>query len=373
MKHKLLFILIFIFINSRLAITQTDKVDDYIKAEMQKRRIPGLTLAVVQNGKIVKQTAYGLANVELNVPTTIDTVYQIASTTKTFTATAIMTLVEEGKLSLDDKLIKILPELPANWGEVTVRHCLTHTSGLPNLYLDECSAEPIAETRAEALTKLATSPILSKPGEQWNYNDTGYLLLGMIIEKLSGMTFEEFLQQRFFLPLGMTTTRFGDYKEIFAGRASLYTKLELCRGQNIKISRTKIYSAQPSYLYKSYTHAGAGINTTVGDLVKWNLALDEAKIVKAATLDQMWTVVKLNDGKAFRFEGTIGYANGWEVDDQPGHKSAGHSGGVSTGYRRYVDDRLTVIILTNLQGADPDSLIKGVATLYIPELAQQAK
>jgi len=352
------------------ALAQADKVDDYVKAEMQRRRIPGLALAVIQNGKVVKHKAYGLANVELSVPASVDTVYQIASNTKTFTGAAVMTLVEEGKLSLDDKIVKLLPELPAGWGEVTVRHCLTHTSGLPDLYTNECSGEPIAETREEALKKLAAMPVVSKPGEKWSYNQTGYMLLGMIIEKMSGMSFDEFLRQRFFGPLGMSSTRFGDYKEIIAGRASVYTRLESCRGNDIKMSKDKIYSLQPGYLYPAYTHMGAGINTTAGDLVKWNLAIDEGKVLKKATLDKMWTAVSLNDGKVFRFAGTQGYAGGWDVDDRPGHKSVGHSGGASTAYRRFLDDRLSVIVLTNLQGADPDSLVKGIAALYVPELAQ---
>lgn len=369
MKPCLLLGLALILLTPVHAMAQTDRVDEYIQTEMKKRHIPSLALAVTRDGKIVKQKAYGLANVELNVPATTDTLYQIASTTKTFTAAAIMELVEEGKLSLDDKVAKWLPEVPAAWGGVTVRHCLTHTSGLPDIVVDPCSLKLVANTRAEALEKLAGMPAPSKPGETWSYNQTGYVLLGMIVEKISGTTFEEFLGQRFFRPLGMTSTRYGDAREIVPGRASLYTRIESCDEKGPKLA-DRIYSAQPAYLYPSYMHTGAGINTTVEDLVKWNLALDEEKVLKQATLDQMWAAAKLADGQVFRFEGTAGYAHGWVVDDRPGHKSVGHSGGGSTAYWRFLDDELTVIVLTNCQGSDPDSLAQGVAALYVPELAQ---
>lgn len=361
--------LILILVALLPATACADEIDDYVNAEMQKRRIPGLSLAIVRDGKVVKQKAYGLANVELNIPATTETVYQIASTTKTFTATAVMKLVEEGKLSLEDSVTKWLPELPAAWSGVTVRHCLTHTSGLPDLILDQCTAKPIAETREEVLKKLAETPVLNKPGETWGYNQTGYMLLGMIVEKISGLSFEEFLRQRFFQPLAMTSTRYGDFREIVPGRASLYTRLESCRNNEPKLG-DKLYSAQPAYLYPSFMHTAAGINTTAGDLAKWNLALDEQKVLKQATLDQMWSSARLMDGQVFRFGGTAGYAHGWVLDDRPGHKAVGHSGGASTAYWRFLDDKLTVILLTNCQGGDPDSLAMGVAALYVPELAQ---
>ena len=373
MRYRPLVILTIFLIISLPTLAQADNVDDFIHTEMQRRHIPGLTFAVIQDGKVVKEKAYGLANVELNVPATTDTLYQIASATKTFTATAIMALVEEGKFSLDEKIIKLLPEVPAAWGEVTVRHCLTHTSGLPDLFSGQCSQEPIADTPEEALKKLASQPVLSQPGDKWRYIQTGYMLLGMIIERVSGRSFEQFLHQRFFRPLRMTATRFGDYQQIIPARASLYTRIELCRGNDLKMSRDTIYSAQPAYLYKPFTYPAGGINTTVGDLVKWNLALSEGRVLKKTTLDEMWAVAKLNDGKEHWLGGTQGYASGWIVDVQPGHKSAGHSGGGSTAYRQFLDDKLTVIVLTNLQGVDPDSLVKGIAAFYLPATEQKVR
>jgi CubicO group peptidase (beta-lactamase class C family) len=365
--------LILILLASAFAPRQADRVDQYIEAEMQKRRIPGLALAVIRDGKVIKEKAYGLANIELNVPASKDTIYQIASNTKTFTAAAVMLLVEEGKLSLDDKVTRLLPGLPGAWNDVSVRHCLTHTSGLPDLFSSPCDFEPVAPTWNEAMKILASRPLVSKPGETWSYNQTGYVLIGMIIEKITGMKFEEYLRQRFFLPLGMTSTRFGDYKEIVARRASVYTALEICRDGIFKLSRDKIYNAQPEYIYPDYMATAAGINSTAADMAKWSLALDSGRVLKQSSLEQMWTAIKLNDGKLFRFGGTAGFALGWQIDERPGHRSAGFSGGGSTAYAKYLDDRMTVIVLTNLQGSNPDSLVKGVAALYIPELGAAEK
>ncbi|OLE10182.1 MAG: hypothetical protein AUI36_41095, partial [Cyanobacteria bacterium 13_1_40CM_2_61_4] len=371
MRCKYYYVVALLFLSSITVAAQTDAVDKYVKTEMQRKHIPGLTLALIKDGKVIKQRAYGLANIELNVPASVGDVYQIASTTKTFTGAAIMTLVEEGKLSLDDKVTKLLPELRAAWGEVTVRHCLTHTSGLPDVFADECS-EAIAETRDEALKKLALMPV-RRPGEKWEYNTTGYVLLGMIIERLSGVSYEEFLARRFFRPLGMTSSRFGDYKEIIKGRTSLYTNFQICRGNDFKMSSEKIWTALVlPYTYVPYEHPGAGLNSTIGDLVKWNLAIDKGRVLRQSTLNEMWTAVKLNDGKIFRSEGTEGYGCGWFVDDRPKHKAVGHFGGLSTGYIKYLDDKLTVIVLTNLEGADAEPLVKGIAALHISELRQAA-
>lgn len=187
---------------------QTDNVDDFIQAEMQKRHLPAVAIAVVRDGKIVKQRGYGLANVELNVAASDETVFYLASITKIFTATAVMTLVEEGKISLADRVRKLLPTLPVAWDNIRVRHLLTHTSGLPDTVLNDDTGEVIANTRAEALRKLARVPLLNRPGAKWSYNETGYVLLGMVIEKVSGLSLTEFLSRRFFCPLNMVQTHF---------------------------------------------------------------------------------------------------------------------------------------------------------------------
>lgn len=347
-------------------LVHADSIDDYVQAEMQKRRLPAVAVVVIRDGKVIKQQAYGLASVELSVAAANETVFQIASITKTFAATAVMTLVEEGKVSLDGKVRTILPSLPIAWRNVTVRHLLTHTSGLPDAAVDDDTGAVIANTRAEALKKLSRLPVTGKPGARWSYNETGYVLLGMIIEKVSGLSFEDFMSQRFFRPLNMTRTRFGDSKQVIAGRASTYTRYE--RETDRKVSREGLWTYQ--YLYPSYMYAGAGLNTSIIDLAKWDIALSEGRILRPSTLNEMWQAVRLSNGSVFRFGNTtLGYGSGWMVDDSPGHKAVGHSGGDSAAYIRYLNDKLSVIVLTNCQGADPDSLVGGIAALYIPALA----
>jgi CubicO group peptidase (beta-lactamase class C family) len=204
-----------------------DPVDTYIQSALQRHHIPGLTLAVLQNGVLIKHRAYGLASLELNVPMTVTTRYNIAALTKMFTGAAILKLIEAGQLALTDQVGTILPTLPAPWHKITIYHLLTHTAGLSDL-ADSVAGTFIAETREEALGLLAARPLLSQPGESWRYNQTGYVLLGMVIETLTGLAFDTFLTQQFLHPLGMSATCFGDSREIIAGRTSLYTCLEKC-------------------------------------------------------------------------------------------------------------------------------------------------
>ena len=349
------------------AAARGDEVDEYVRAEMAKRHIPGAAVLVMREGRVVKRKAYGLANVELKVEAGEETLFQVASMTKAFTAVAVMSLAEEGRFSLDDRARKILPRLPASWGGVTVRQLLSHTSGLPDVTVGEDSDELIAETRPEALRKLARMRPAGRPGAAWSYNQAGYVLLGMIVEKVSGLGFEEFMARRFFRPLGMTHTVFGDDRAVVAGRASMYTRYE--RQTEKEPSPEGLWTYRN--LYPSYIYTAAGLNTTVGDLAKWDAALSEGRVLKPSSLAEMWRAVRLNGGKVFRLDGKmLGYGLGWLVDDRPGHRAVGHSGSDSTSYIRFLDDRLSVAVLTNCQGADPDTLVFGVAALYVPALGR---
>ncbi len=198
-------------------------IDDYVLGVIQKRHIPGVSVAIVKNGKLLQAKGYGLANVELSVPATEKTVYQLASVTKQFTATAIMMLVEQGKLGLGDKISKHLPDLPAAWKEVTIRHLLNHTSGIKSYtsVKDFFKTARKDYTHREILDLVAKDPLEFAPGEKWRYCNTGYFLLGMIIEKVSGKTYGEFLDERIFKPLGMTQTRVNDLHAIIPNRAGL--------------------------------------------------------------------------------------------------------------------------------------------------------
>lgn len=352
---------IFVLLLFSAVLTAQDKqsasVDEYVKTEMKNRNIPGLSLAVIKDGKIIKESAYGLASVELNVPATVNTVYPIASTTKPFTSTAVMTLVDAGKLKLDDTLQTLLPDVPEKWRGVTVKQMLTHISGLPDVAVQPGRGDLIADTREEAMKKLAEMPLQFKPGERWSYDQTNYVLLGMIIEKLSGVSFEEYIRQHFFVPLGMTSTSYGDANDVIAGRATTYQKNKA--GQLLSYP----------LIFPEYVRTAAGINTTVDDFAKWIIALNRDKLVKPSTRDQMWEAIKLNDGSTFRLDKkTIGYGAGWTVNDFPGHKSVGHSGGGTTAFAYFIEDKLAIIVLGNGR-TNPDALLNGIAAVYIPDLA----
>ncbi|MFQ5818257.1 MAG: serine hydrolase domain-containing protein, partial [Terriglobia bacterium] len=201
-----------------------DEADEYIEAEMKKRHIPGLALAVVKNGQVIKAKSYGLANLELDVPVTLDSVFELASVTKPFTATAIMLLVEEGKVGLDDKISKFLINAPYTWRDITVRHLLTHTAGFASDCKEIRKQGWLANyMTAEMFEAGSKCPADFAPGERWQYSDLGYFLLGMIIEEVSGKRYREFVRERIFQPLGMTATTVIDQWEIIKNRAAGYT------------------------------------------------------------------------------------------------------------------------------------------------------
>ena len=234
-----------------------DQVDDYIREEMKKQHIPGLSFAVVNDGKLVKSGGYGVANVELNAPAKPETVYQLQSITKSFTATGVLLLVEEDKVGVDDKISKHLDGLPDTWKEITVRHLLTHTSGIKD-FINEPTVDLRKDiTPQDVIKSLADKPLNFQPGERYAYCNTGYLLLGMIIRKTTGQPYGEFLHKRIFQPLGMKNTRVISLKDIIPKRASGYSL------QDGKIIRGE-YVAESILSYP-----GGGLLSTVLDMAKY--------------------------------------------------------------------------------------------------------
>jgi len=198
----------------------TNKVDDFVQAEMQKQRIPGVSLAVVKNGQIILAKGYGYANVEHNVPVKPETIFQSGSIGKQFTATAVMMLVAEGRINLDEKISKYLGDVPDSWQNITVRHLLTHTSGLTDYPGDFDFRRDYTE--AELLKRAQAITPGFKPGEKWQYSNLGYVTLGILIHKVTGQFYGDFLQERIFKPLGMTTTRIISEADIVLNRAAGY-------------------------------------------------------------------------------------------------------------------------------------------------------
>ena len=346
---------------------QSAQIDQYMKSEMEKNSIPGAQVVVLRNGKVLHDKVYGLASVELSAPVTSRTVFPLASITKTFTAAAVMLLIEQGKFSLDDSIGKLLPNAPAAWHGVRVRQLLGHTSGLPDVIVNPVTGTWLGDTRDDALVKLAALPLPAKPGAEWSYNQTNYLLLGMLVEQASGMSFDDFLAARIIKPMGLTGIVYGDSKVIVPGRGSWYSMIDFSTGRPKRAAA--IYPT--TVAYPPFMHTAAGLNSTAMNLARFADAVAKGKILKPATASEMWTAVKLADGTTFRMEKTLGVGLGWIVDDDPGHRSAGGTGGSSVAFRHYRDDDLTVVVLTNLQGIDPDAMVDAVAAFYIPELTKK--
>ena len=331
---------------------QADPVADVVHQKMLQQHIPGLSPAVVRDGKVIKATGYGLANVELNVAATADTVYEIGSVTKQFTATAVMMLVEEGRIGLDDRIPKYLPGLPEAWKEITVRQLLTHTSGIKNY-----TAVPgfmkvtlAPATREEVIKTVAALPLDFPSGDKWAYSNTGYFLLGMILEKASGKSYAALLDERIFKPLQMTATRINDLHTVVPNRAGGY------EWQSGTLQNA-------DFISMSWPFAAGAIISTVNDMVKWDAVLAGGRLLKSSSLKQMWTPVNLNGGGDYGF--------GWMVDKVKGHTRTSHSGGIpgfTAHIGRFPDDKLTVIVLCN-QSVDTERIANTVVGLMVPALA----
>jgi len=333
------------------------QVDSAVEAQQAVQKIPGVSLAVCRAGKIVKAKGYGLANLELDVPVTPETIFQTGSVGKQFTSMAMMMLFEEGKLGLDDKISKYIPQSPPAWKDVTVRELLTHTSGIPDYGSEEVMNKGVIDlhkdyTEEQLLQIFGTMPMSFSPGEKWSYSNTGYVLLGIIIRRVTGEFYGDFLQERIFRPLGMNSTQIISEADIVPHRSAGY---RLVKGQ---LKNQEWVSPTLN------TTADGALYTNVLDLAKWDAALYTTKLVRQSSFDEMWSPVKLNDGK------TYPYGFGWAVAFRDGHKVVAHNGawqGFTMSIARYLDDRLTVIVMTNLDSNDskPGKIVKDVADIYL--------
>ena len=341
---------------------QADSVDSFIMRNMESHRIPGVSLAVIRNGTIIKSGGYGMANLELSAPASTKTVYELGSLTKQFTSMSIMMLVEEGKLSLNDRITRFFPAAPPAWANITIRHLLTHTSGIQNHvavpgYLGVFKINLFRQSfpdSNEIQHLFFQLPLEFEPGQTWAYDNTGYYLLGLIIEKLSRLSYWSFLKQRIFEPLGMKDTRSTDVNDIVFNRASGYTWLD------------GGYKNQ-SVLWPFVGFSAGSLMSTVEDLALWDAALYTEKLVKRATLNEMWQAAKSNSGSLLPYN--CGF--GWFIDTYHNHRIVQHSGGTlgfSSVIYRFPDDSLTVVMLTNHADKMIDQLAIDIAGMYLPAL-----
>ena len=340
------------------AATPTAKpsaIDDFVQAEMKRQDIPGVAVGIVDHGKVTTR-GYGFANVEHMVPVTDETIFESGSLGKMFTATAVMLQVEDGKLSLADPLTKFFPDAPPSWKAITVRNLLNHTSGIPDYttssfdYRKDYTEDELAHI-AEGLTPEFP------PGSRWNYSNTGYVLLGIIVHRVSGQFYGDVLADRVFKPLGMTTARIISEADIIPHRAAGY---EHVKGQ---------LKNQDWVAPKLNTTADGSLYWSVRDLVAWDTAVMRRKILRPQSWAQILTPVRLTSGK------TYPYGMGWALDDRNGKPLQEHGGawqGFRTQLSRFIADSLDIIVLANAAEADPGRIADGIAAIIHPDLAIKA-
>jgi CubicO group peptidase (beta-lactamase class C family) len=350
--HRPLMILALLAAIANAQSVTSDAVDEYVKAEMQRQNIPGLALLIARDGNIIRAQGFGVSNVEHQVPVKPETVFQSGSMGKQFTATAVMMLVEEGKIGLDDPITKYLKDAPTTWKSVSVRHLLSHTAGFTD-YPDNFNFR--ADYTEDQLLKIISGvPLAFAPGTKWSYSNLGYATLGILIHQVTGKFYGDFLQQRIFHPLGMETTRIINEADIIPNRAAGYRSVKGELKNQEWVSPTVNTTADGSLYF------------SILDLAKWDAALYTEKLLKRSSLEQMWTPAKFNNGSP----NPDHYGFGWYITSDHGRRVVGHSGawqGFKTHISRYVDDKLTIVVLANLAGSDPKRISDHVAEIYLSE------
>ena len=330
------------------------QVEPLIQREMRERRIPGVQVAVVKDGKIVLRKSFGTADIQHSLPVTNKTVFPIYSCTKAFTGVAIMQLVEEGKIDLSAPVSRYLDGLPPSWQPITIRQLLTHVSGLPNILnvLDPVTyGLPHGMNEEQLWTKLKSLPVNSPPGERFSYNQTNYYLLGKVIEKVTGKPFTQVFNERQFQIAGLHSTGFGDSRDVIPNLTPTY--------RYVKEKLVKDYAEFPPF-----RRTASGMNSTAEDLARWIIALQHGKLLKTkSALETLWTAGTFNNGQP-----TL-WANGWMAKPRPKHRAVAATGGSRAAFFVYPADDFAVIVLTNLAGAYPEDFIDELAGYYKPEIA----
>jgi CubicO group peptidase (beta-lactamase class C family) len=332
------------------------RIDSVVRTEMARQRIPGVAVAIVKNGAVMMAKGFGESNDELHTPVTAETMFQSGSVGKQFTSAGVMTLVEEGRIALDDPITKYFPDAPAAWRGITVRHLLTHTSGIPD-YTTE-SMDYRRDYSEDELAKMAfgLTPEFP-PGSRWNYSNTGYVLLGIIIHKASGKFYGDLLRERVFTPLGMKTARVISEEDIIPNRAAGY---RMAQGQ---------LKNQEWVAPKLNTTADGSLYLSLNDYIAWDRGLREKKVLSANSWATINTPVTLTSGRRYP------YGFGWSIDTVAGQLRIHHGGawqGFQTYISRYLGDDVTIVALSNLGASNPGAIVDGIAAVMNPALAPRA-
>ena len=329
-----------------------ERAVDSLLADYARPGMPGASVVVLRGGRAVFARGYGLAEVETRTPVAAETNFRLASLSKQFTATAVMLLEAVGRLRYDDPIGPLVPGLPAWARAVTVRQLLTHTAGLPDYedFVPDSQTAQVHDADVPGLIARATGPKFA-PGSRYDYSNTGYCLLALVVERVSGRRFADFLRERIFLPLGMTATlAFEDGRSTVPHRAFGYTVDSSGAVRRTDQSNT------------SATLGDGGIYSSTADLAKWDAALERHTLVSADAQRLAWTPPTLPDGA------TTQYGFGWFVDRDRGTMRLKHHGetrGFTNAILRYPERRLTVVVLTNRTGGGPSDLAQRIADLYL--------
>ena len=328
------------------------QIDSLATAALRNGPVAGLSIGVVKGRDTIVMKGYGLADVENDVPATAETVYRIGSITKQFTSAAMMQLVEQGKVSLDDEITKYFPNFPTHGQRILVRHLMNHTSGIPS-YTDVGVRFGRVMTldlpHDSLLAMVQNDSLMFAPGSGFYYNNTGYYMLGMLIEKVTGQRYGDYLAQHLFEPLGLRSTRYCSTAPLIKHRSQGYA-----------VERGALVNA--SYINMDLPFAAGSLCSTVGDMVKWENALFGGKVVSAGSLAQMTTPAKLTSNRP------MPYGFGLAPDTLGSHRAIGHGGGINgfiSQEEYFPDDSLTVVVLANTAPAPSAGLARDVARLVL--------
>ncbi len=324
------------------------ELDRYLNAARDVMKFQGAVL-VARGGVPFLAKGYGMADIELGVPNTVDNKFLLGSITKQFTATAIMQLQEKGKLNVNDPISKYLPDYPKPVADkVTIRHLLTHTSGIPS-YTDNnafMASRTIDVSLDQLMAVFENLPLDFEPGSKFYYSNSGYVVLGAIVEKVSGESYEDYLQNHIFYPLDMKNSGYCHNDRIITGRATGYS---MDNSGNI---------INAPHIAMSIPYAAGALYSTVNDLLKWDQALYTEKMLSKKSLQEMWTPVLEN------------YGYGWHIADVYGHHNIEHSGGIdgfSTDISRFPDEKLTIIVLGNNEAVSAAKISNQLAAILFDQ------
>jgi CubicO group peptidase (beta-lactamase class C family) len=323
-------------------------IDRLVSAEMSRQRVPGMAVAVVRKGEPVVAKGYGFANLEHQIPVTPHSIFQSGSVGKQFTAAAIMLLEEQGKLRLDEKIARYLPRTNARWGSITVRHLLTHTSGIPEYEGEVDDRRDYSERQLTELVGLL--PRRSPPGQAFEYSNSGYLLLGVIIHTVTGKFHADYIRENVFEPLGMETARIVSDADIVPNRVAGY-----------RMSKGRILNQE--WVSPTFTQTADGcFHLSLNDLLAWDRGVQTRALLKPDSWSQIFTPVALNGGR------THPYGFAWEIvrkDGRTVHRHDGSFQGFEAIVTRYLPDEVTIIALANLADADLARITDDIAELVM--------